>query len=47
MLGALFIAILGNGLTLLNVQSYWQEIVRGAVIASAVMLDGYVARRSS
>jgi len=45
-LGAMFIAVLGNGLTLLNVQTYWQEILRGLVIAGAVGLDGFVARRS-
>jgi ribose transport system permease protein len=45
-LGALFIGILGNGLTLLNVQDYVQMIVRGIVIAGAVGLDGFVQKRS-
>lgn len=45
-LGAVFIAVLGNGLTLLNVQTYWQEILNGVVIAGAVGLDGFVARRT-
>lgn len=45
-LGALFIGVLGNGLTLLNVQDYVQMIVRGVVIAGAVGLDAFVQKRS-
>jgi ribose transport system permease protein len=45
-LGAVFIAVLDNGLTLLNVQDYVQMIVGGLVIAFAVMLDGVMQKRS-
>ncbi|MBS3694158.1 ABC transporter permease [Rhodococcus qingshengii] len=38
-LGALVIAVLGNGLTLMNVPFYWQQIVTGAVVVGAVVLD--------
>lgn len=38
-LGALVIAVLANGLTLMNVPFYWQQIVTGAVIVGAVILD--------
>lgn len=38
-LGALVIAVLGNGLTLMNVPFYWQQIVTGAVVVVAVVLD--------
>jgi ribose transport system permease protein len=38
-LGALVIAVLGNGLTLMNVPFYWQQIVTGVVIVVAVVLD--------
>ncbi|BBX32419.1 ribose transporter permease RbsC [Mycolicibacterium mageritense DSM 44476 = CIP 104973] len=38
-LGALIIAVLGNGLTLMNVPFYWQQIVTGAVVVGAVVLD--------
>lgn len=38
-LGALVIAVLGNGLTLMNVPFYWQQIVTGAVVVAAVVLD--------
>lgn len=37
--GALVIAVLGNGLTLMNVPFYWQQIVTGAVVVAAVVLD--------
>ena len=37
--GALIIAVLNNGLTLLNVSFYWQLVIKGAVIVLAVTLD--------
>ena len=37
--GALIIAVIGNGLDLLGVSSYWQDIVKGAIIVVAVLLD--------
>jgi ribose transport system permease protein len=39
LIGALIIAVLNNGLTLMNVSFYWQLIIKGAVIILAVMLD--------
>lgn len=45
-LGALLIAILGNGLTLMNVASYWQQILSGLVILFAVILDLVSRRRN-
>ncbi len=38
-IGAMLIAVLRNGLNLLNVSSYVQQVVVGAVILLAVMLD--------
>lgn len=43
-LGALVIAVLGNGLTLMNVPFYWQQIVTGAVVVAAVVLDRVTRR---
>lgn len=43
-LGALLIAILGNGLTLMDVPTYWQQILTGLVILFAVVLDFFVRR---
>lgn len=37
--GALIISVLRNGLNLLNISSYWQQVAIGLVIASAVGTD--------
>ncbi len=37
--GALIIAILNNGLTLMNVSFFWQLVVKGGVIIAAVLVD--------
>jgi ribose transport system permease protein len=39
LIGALIVAVLNNGLTLMNVSFYWQLVVKGAVIILAVLLD--------
>jgi ribose transport system permease protein len=39
LVGALIIAVLNNGLTLMNVSFYWQLVIKGAVIILAVTLD--------
>jgi ribose transport system permease protein len=41
LIGALMIAVLGNGLILLGVSDVWQYIVKGGVIIGAVALDRY------
>lgn len=38
-LGALIIGVLNNGLVLLNVSPFWQQVVKGMVILLAVILD--------
>jgi ribose transport system permease protein len=38
-IGAMLIAVLRNGLNLMNVSSYVQQVIVGAVILAAVMLD--------
>lgn len=38
-LGFLIIGLISNGLTLLGVSSYYQQIVKGAIILAAVLLD--------
>lgn len=45
LLGALSIAVLNNGLTLLNMSYFWQLVVKGLVIIVAVIIDRL--RRSS
>ena len=43
--GILLIGVLANGLTLLNVSSYYQQIVIGLIIVFAVFFDQFVKRR--
>ncbi|MDF2985878.1 MAG: rbsC [Eubacterium sp.] len=38
-IGGLIIGVLNNGLNLLNVNSFWQYVVKGAVILLAVFID--------
>ena len=39
-IGAMVIGVISNGLNLIGVSSYWQLIVKGLIIACAVLLDG-------
>ena len=38
-IGALIIGFLNNGLNLMNVNSFWQYVVKGLVILLAVFMD--------
>jgi ribose/xylose/arabinose/galactoside ABC-type transport system permease subunit len=38
-IGALLIAVIGNGLDILNVSSHYQLVIKGAIIIFAVLLD--------
>jgi len=38
-IGALIIGVLNNTLDLTNVSAYWQQIIKGAIIVGAVILD--------
>ncbi len=40
-IGALIIGVLNNGLTLLNVSPYLQQIIKGIILIGAVMADAY------
>nr|WP_234902316.1 ABC transporter permease [Agrobacterium rubi] len=39
LIGALIIGVMNNGLDLLGIQSYYQQVIKGALIVGAVMLD--------
>jgi ribose transport system permease protein len=39
LLAVLILGTLNNGLTLVNVSSFWQEVTRGSVLLLAVGLD--------
>jgi ribose transport system permease protein len=47
LLGALIIALLNNGLTLMNVSFFWQLVVKGLVIIIAVTIDRLRTRSSA
>lgn len=38
-IGALLIGVMNNGLDLLGVESYYQQVIKGALIVAAVLLD--------
>lgn len=38
-IGTLIIAVMNNGLDLLGVSSYWQQILKGIIIVTAVVID--------
>lgn len=42
--GSMIIAVINNNLNLLNVSSYWQQIVKGLIILAAVIIDVYTKR---
>ena len=43
--GALIIGVLSNGLTIMNVSEYYQMVIKGVVLASAVAFDSLKNRR--
>jgi len=45
LLGALVIGVLNNGLNLLDINSFWQLIVKGVVILLAVYIDSMKKRK--
>jgi ribose transport system permease protein len=44
LIGALILGGLRNGLTLMNVQSFWQQVASGLVIIFAVLIDKLIRR---
>ena len=39
LIGVIFLGILVNGMTLMNISEYWQHVVRGVLILGAVLLN--------
>ena len=44
-IGMIFLGVIINGMTLLNISEYWQYVVRGALILGAVLLNRIQAMR--
>lgn len=47
LLAVLILGTLNNGLTLLNVSSFWQDVTKGTVLLLAVGLDQLRVRAQS
>jgi sugar transport system permease protein len=47
MVGIVFLGIIINGMTLLNISEYWQHVVRGVLILAAVLLNRMQAGREN
>ncbi len=47
LVGALIIGVINNGMNLLNVSSFYQQIVKGGVILAALLIDRALANRST
>lgn len=45
--GVLIMGMLGNGMTLMNLDEYWQWVTRGAVLLFAVAFDNWSRKRQS
>ncbi|MCC9861749.1 ribose ABC transporter permease, partial [Streptococcus agalactiae] len=41
LIGALIIGVLNNGLNIIGVSAFWQQVVKGIVILMAVLLDRF------
>ena len=39
LLGAMVVAVLGKGLDMLNVLTFWQSVLKGAIFVAAVILN--------
>ena len=46
LIGALIIGVINNGMNLLNIESFFQQIVKGGVILLALLIDRILANRS-
>jgi len=45
--GAFIIGVINNGLDLMGVSSYYQQVVKGVIIVAAVLLDAFTRRRQA
>lgn len=45
LIGVLFMGVLTNGMVLMDIQDYWQRVVKGVVLILAVALDSFSKKR--
>ena len=43
--GMLLMGVVTNGMNLLNITSYWQQVVKGIIIVLAVIFDMYSKKK--
>ncbi|HEY3322209.1 MAG TPA: ABC transporter permease [Planctomycetota bacterium] len=46
LIGVIFLGVLSNGMTLMNITEYWQLVVKGALILGAVLINQAPSSRS-
>ena len=44
-LGAVLLSVVSSSLSLLNVSVYWQDIIKGSILLTAVLFDHYLVKR--
>jgi ribose transport system permease protein len=44
--GVLLLAVVGNGFTLLDISPTWDQLVQGAIILGAILLDAWLKRKA-
>ncbi len=42
---AVLLSVVSSSLALLNVSVYWQDIIRGSILLTAVLFDHYLVKR--
>jgi ribose transport system permease protein len=47
MVGMVFLGVIINGMTLMNVSEYWQHVVRGILILGAVLINRMQAQSAA
>jgi ribose transport system permease protein len=47
LVGVLLLAVVANGFTLLYISPTWDQLVQGAIILSAIMLDAWLKRKAA
>lgn len=47
LVGILIIGVLSNGMTLMNVQSYWQDVIKGGIMLFAIAMDSFMERQGN
>jgi D-xylose transport system permease protein len=45
LLGALIMASIDNGMSMMNMEAFWQYIVKGIILVAAVWFDIYTRKR--